>query len=172
MYTTTRVHRDKLYDKIDRLILLTTEKDISVFHFDQEFNPTDPNRRNREFSCGACCGRPAPAVGPSAAAVPVAVVTANAAPSELAAVTPEAHEGVTRATVEMLAGTMRRLVPPLFRPVPGSLWVATGIPWHRLALAVSAFAVAGAAAATPAAATPGLSWASRPGCLLWGNGFQ
>jgi hypothetical protein len=65
--------------------------------------------------------RPAPVVGPSAAAVLVAVVTADAAPSELATVTPEAHEGVTRATVEMLAGTMRWLVPPLFRPVPGSL---------------------------------------------------
>jgi hypothetical protein len=69
-------------------------------------------------------GRPAPAVEPSAAAVLEAVVTADAAPSELAelaAVTPEAHEGVTRATVEMLTGTMRWLVPPLFRPVPGSL---------------------------------------------------
>ena len=66
--------------------------------------------------------RPAPVVGPSAAAVlVVAVVTADAAPSELTAVTPEAHEGVTRATVEMLAGTMQWLVPPLFRPVPGSL---------------------------------------------------
>jgi hypothetical protein len=92
-----------------------------------------------------------------------AVVTAAASPSELAelaAVTPEAHKGVTGSTVEVLAGTMRRLVPPLFRPVPGLLSVATGVPWHVLALAVSAFAVAGAAAATaasPAAATPGLS---------------
>ncbi len=58
-----------------------------------------------------------------------AVVTATASPSELAvlaAVTPGAHEGVTGSTVEMLAGTMRGLIPPLFRPVPGSLSVATG----------------------------------------------
>jgi hypothetical protein len=116
-----RVHRDKLYDKIDRSFLLRTEKAFSIFHFEQDFDPTDPNRQNREFSCGFAAGRPAPAVGPSAAAVLEAVVTATAAPSELAAVTPEAHEGVTRSTVEVLAGTMRWLVPPLFRPVPGSL---------------------------------------------------
>jgi hypothetical protein len=90
-------------------------------------------------------------------------------------VTPGAHEGVTGTTVEMLAGTMRGLIPPLFRPIPGSLSVATGVLWHGLTLAVGAFAAAGAAAATaaaatPSAATPCLSRASQPGRLLWGNG--
>ncbi len=96
-----------------------------------------------------------------------AVVAAAASPSELselAAVTSRAHEGVTGTTVELLAGTMRGLIPPLFRPIPGSLSVATGVLWHGLALAVGAFAAVGAAAAaTASAADPCLSRASRPG---------
>jgi hypothetical protein len=93
-----------------------------IFHFDQGIDPAVPNRRNREFSCGACCVASSPCVGPSAAAVlVVAVVTAAAAPSELTAVAPEAHEGISRATVELLARTLQWLVPPLFRPVPGSI---------------------------------------------------
>ncbi len=54
-------------------------------------------------------GHPPPVVGPSAAAVLEAAVTAAASPSELAylaAVATEAHEGITGSAVELLAGTM------------------------------------------------------------------
>ncbi len=70
-------------------------------------------QRNQSVGAGAvhsvaalAARRPAPVVGPSAAAVLVVVVTADAAPSELAAVAPEANEGVTPATEEMLASAM------------------------------------------------------------------
>ena len=75
-----------------------------------------------------------------------AVVTAAASPSELAdlaAVAPGAHDGVTGSTVEVLAGTMRGLIPPLFRPVPGSLSVAAVVFRQGLAIAVSALAASG-----------------------------
>jgi hypothetical protein len=65
--------------------------------------------------------RPAPVVGPSAAAeLIVAVVAAATAPPGLTAVAPI---GVSRATVELRARTRtrHRLIPPLLRPVPGPL---------------------------------------------------
>jgi hypothetical protein len=118
-------------------------------------------------------GRPAPVVGPSAAAGLEAVIAPAASPSELArkaALAAGCRGGIIGATVETLAGTMQGLIPPLFRPVPGSLSVAIVVFWHGLAFAVSALAASGgvaSAAAAAAAARP-----SQPGSLLWGNGLQ
>ena len=72
--------------------------------------------------------------------------------ASLAALTTGAHVGVAGTTVETLAGTMRGLISPLFRPIPGSLSVASGVFWHGLAFAVCALAAAGAAASAAAAA--------------------
>jgi hypothetical protein len=65
--------------------------------------------------------RPAPVVGPSAAAELIAAIVAAAtAPTGLTAVAPN---GVSRATVELRghSRTRHRLIPPLLRPVPEPL---------------------------------------------------
>jgi hypothetical protein len=115
--------------------------------------------------------RPAPVVGPPAAAasvLEVAVVTAAAAsPREVAA----ASGGIVRTAVgrRIEMRIRSRLVPPLLRPIPCSLPVASVVSRLRLTVAVRAFA-AGAAAATAAAAARlrGSAWPRR---VLRGDGF-
>jgi hypothetical protein len=117
-------------------------------------------------------GHPAPVVGPSAAAGLEAVIAAAASPSELAsqaALAAGTRVGVIGATVDTLAGTMRGLIPPLFRPIPGTLSVAIVVFWHGLAFAVSALAVSGGVASAAAAAATPAARPSQPG-RFYSNG--
>jgi hypothetical protein len=147
---------------------------ISITYAGPRTGGTGTDRIRLDLAAASAARHPASVVGPSAAAVLGAVVAAAASPpelAELAAVTPGSGVGVTGTTVELLASSLQGRIPPLFRPIPGSLSVATGVLWHGLALAVGAFAAASAAAAAASAAGSCLSGDSRPGCVRV-NGLQ